>query len=134
MSKTYAGALCRWSLGLALVGGSAAHTAPSGSVAQKPPAIYAAINSNSYGYDLTCVINGHDVGFKGGQSESQTEFAEGAKEAEDWPPAECGAYAPLRLGRNTVKITYKRKPHNELFAWRSVWRSKGIRPRCSTRI
>ncbi len=104
-----------WGLGLALVGASAVSAAPNRSAVQKPLEIAAVVNSDSYGYDLTCSINGHDLGLKGGQSESQREFAENSKDAEDFQARERGRYAPLHIGRNTVKITYKRKLPKEPF-------------------
>jgi len=102
-------------LGLALIGASTVHAAPSGSAGQKPPEIAAVINSDSYGYDLTCSINGHDLGLKGGQSESQREYLEGSSDADDFQANERAAYAPLHIGRNTVRITYKRKLPKEPF-------------------
>ncbi len=125
MSKTYAGALCRWSLGLALVGGSAAHTAPSGSVAQKAPALQGKLNSFSYGYDLTCVVNGHDVGIKGGHFESRDQYVENSKDFDEVIPALRSQYAPLRIGHNTVKITYKRKLPAKPFGLEITYEVKG---------
>ncbi len=115
MSKVRAGRPHALSFALVLVGTTAVHAAPNKPATQKTPEIAGVLNSDSYGYDLTCVINGHDLGIRGGQSESMRQSAENSEAAEAWPVKERGRYAPLHMGRNTVRITYKRKLPKEPF-------------------
>lgn len=113
MPKLRAGWWCACSL--ALTGVSTADASPGKLAVQRPPEIDGVLNSDSYGYDVTCVINGHDLGIKGGQSENQREYAEGSKSAGGFRSEERGKYALLHIGPNTVTITYKRKLPREPF-------------------
>lgn len=71
----------------------------SPAAAQTRSAVDATLTSESFGYKLTCVINGQDVGFKGDRQDvirfvRETRY--------------------LRPGRNTVEITYTKKSEGHL--------------------
>ena len=92
----------------------AAHAAEPGPLPITPKNLSAVLNSDSYGYDIKCIINGHDIGIAGGQSESVRQFDESTRERSS-DPADHNIYSTLHMGRNNVRITYRRKLPKEPF-------------------
>ena len=92
----------------------AAHAAEPGPLPITPKNLSAVLNSDSYGYDLKCIINGHDIGIAGGQSESVRQFDESTRER-SLDPEDHNIYSTLHMGRNSVRITYRRKLPKEPF-------------------
>ena len=88
--------------------------AAAGSLPITPANLSAVLNSDSYGYDVTCIINGHDVGIVGGKSEGMRQFDETAREGST-DPNDHSVYSTLHLGRNSVRITYRRRLPREAF-------------------
>lgn len=60
-----------------------------------PDTLGAVLNSDSYGYDVTCIINSRNVGIVGGQSESTRLFNEATR---DGPAAVGRGCGTARLG------------------------------------
>lgn len=79
-----------------------------------PRGISGVLNSDGYGYDFTCVINGHDLLLTQGSSESRRQYDESDTD-DGFSKKERGQYATLHMGVNTVKITYKRRVPAEPF-------------------
>ena len=93
---------------------SVAHATEPGPLPITPKNLSAVVNSDSYGYDIKCIINGHDIGIVGGQSESLRQFDESSHEGSS-DPADHNIYSTLHMGHNSVRITYRRKPPKEAF-------------------
>ena len=74
-----------------------------------PANLNAVLDTDDYGYDVTCIINGHDVGIKSDGSDSVRQFDESSKQGST-DPHDPHRYATLHLGRNTIRITYRRRP------------------------
>ncbi len=69
--------------------------------------LMAGLDVMAYGYEVTVIINGIDVGVKGGKSESLRFF--GAEKAEGLPP-EYKKLACLKEGQNEISVKYKKVP------------------------
>lgn len=79
-----------------------------------PDTLSAVLNSDSYGYDVACIINGHDVGIVGGRSEGMRQFDEATREGST-DPSDRSTYSTLHIGRNSIRITYRRRVPREPF-------------------
>lgn len=86
-------------LALSIIITSAAFSPAAAQTNRIRAGVDATLNSESFGYQLTCVINGHDVGFKGG-GQDVIRFVRETRY--------------LHPGRNTVAISYTKKSEGHL--------------------
>ena len=92
----------------------AARAAGRGPLPITPKNLSAVLNSDIYGYEITCIINGHDIGITGGKSESLRQFDESTGKR-SFDSSDRQIYSTLHMGHNSVRITYRRKLPKELF-------------------
>jgi hypothetical protein len=69
--------------------------------------VMAAIDVMAYGYEVTVLINGIDIGVQGGKSESKRLLGANHSMVSQLPE-ELKNLACLKSGENELKITYKR--------------------------
>lgn len=77
--------------------------------------INAVINSMAYGYEIKVLINGVDIGMKGGQSESKALFGKDDPMRAQAIPAMQSLFS-LQPGNNTIHLEYKKtgQPEDQL--------------------
>jgi hypothetical protein len=69
--------------------------------------LMAALDVMAYGYKVTVKVNGVDLGFEGGKSESKRLFGADDPMVEQLPP-EMKNLACLKSGKNQIEVDYKR--------------------------
>ncbi len=80
-----------------------------GKVIRMAEELMAGLDVMAYGYEVTVIINGTDLGIKGGKSESLRLFGMGSPTAEGLPP-EFKRLACLKEGQNEIIVRYKKLP------------------------
>lgn len=75
--------------------------------------IGAIISSMSYGYKVKVLINGNDIGMKGGMSESKRLFEKDSPMSKQAPFEMRKKLFVLQKGQNTISVEYKKDGKNE---------------------
>jgi hypothetical protein len=74
--------------------------------------LMASLDVMAYGYEVSVKVNGIDLGFKGGKSESKRLFGADDPMAAEMPP-EFRSLACLKPGENRIEVGYKRVPKED---------------------
>ncbi len=74
--------------------------------------INAVISCMGYGYKVKVLVNGTDLGFKGGMSESKRLFDTNNEMANQAPPEMRKKLFVLVNGKNTISVEYKKEGSN----------------------
>jgi hypothetical protein len=70
--------------------------------------IYASVQSMGYGYEVKALVNGKDIGLKGGMSEAKRLFGTDDPMKENMPPEMRERLFVLQKGNNTLHVEYKK--------------------------